>query len=84
MTREERYKIISEDYVDLIIKYNGNPISLEQFKDYSVHIMNDTYAVIYLPILWLPPRLLLNLIILPCSLLCMTSAQSLEASGVTR
>jgi subtilisin family serine protease len=85
MTREERYKIISEDYVDLIIKYNGNPISLEQFKDYSVHIMNDTYAVIYLPISMVTSKIIteFNYSALP-HCYALTSAQSLEASGVTR
>ncbi len=85
MTQEERFKIISEDYVDLIIKYNGNRISLEQYKDYSVHIMNDTYAVIYLPISMITPRIITqyNYSALP-HCYALTSEQSLEASGVTR
>lgn len=85
MTQEEKYKIMSEDYMDLIIKFNGNPISLEPYRDYAVHIMNDTYAVIYLPISMITSRIIAqyNYSALPhCYTL--TSEQSLEASGVTR
>ena len=85
MTSEERYKITSNDYVDLILKYNGNPISLQQYEEYSVHIMNDTYAVIYLPSTIITDRFfaLYNYSSLPYCY-ALTSEQSLDASGVTK
>ncbi|MDF2907837.1 MAG: hypothetical protein K0R34_3158 [Herbinix sp.] len=85
MTSEEKYKIISEDYVDLIIKYNGNPLSLQQYSEYSAHIMNDTYAVIYLPITAVTARFVTqyNYSSIP-HCYALSSEQSLEASGVIR
>ena len=85
MTIEERGKITSEDYVDLLQKYNGNPIALQQYEEYSVHIMNDTYAVIYLPKTKVTVNLVtqFNYYAIPhCYSLC--SKQSLEASGITK
>ncbi len=85
MTQEEKNKIVSEDYVDMIIKYNGNPRSLEQYKDYSVHIMNDTYAVIYLPAVMVTSRFIAqySYSLLP-HCFALNSDQSLDASGVTK
>jgi subtilisin family serine protease len=85
MTSEEKYKIISNDYVDLLLKYNGNPISLQQYEDYSVHIMNDTYAVIYLPRSSITARFYtqFNYSSFP-HCYALTSEQSLDASGVTK
>jgi subtilisin family serine protease len=85
MTQEEKYKIISDDYVDLILKYNGNPISLQQYNEYSVHIMNDTYAVIYLPRTLVTSRFVTqyNYSSIP-HCYALTSGQSLEASGITK
>lgn len=85
MIQEEKYKIISDDYVDLILKYNGNPISLQQYKDYSVHVMNDTYAVIYLPRTLVTARFVTqyNYSSIP-HCYALTSEQSLDASGVTK
>ncbi|MBP1755200.1 MAG: hypothetical protein H6Q59_1598 [Firmicutes bacterium] len=85
MTSEESYKIISDDYVDLIVKYNGNPIALQQYEQYSVHILNDSYAVIYLPKAMVTVNLVTkyNYFSIPqCYSLC--SQQSLDASGVTK
>lgn len=50
MTQEERYKIISEEYADLFIQYYGNPAILERYQDQTVHIMNDRFAILYVPI----------------------------------
>lgn len=58
MTPADKYKIISNDYMDLLIIYNSNPNSLKKFEQYSVHIMNDSYAVIYVPMTEVNPRLL--------------------------
>ncbi len=85
MTQEEKSRIISDEYVDLIVKYSGNPISLKQFAEYSVHIMNDSYAVIYLPISEVSTKLRTQFTYssLP-HMYALASDQSLEASGVTK
>lgn len=85
MTQEEKFKIISNDYADFIIRYNGNPDSLNQYVNYSVHIMNETYAVIYVPLTQITPRVVTQFgysAIPKC--FALTIDQSLEASGVTR
>lgn len=83
MTREERYKIISDDYMDIIIRYNNNLKLLENFKDYSIHLMNEAYAVIYLPITEASERRLLEFgfYAIP-NCYALTDQQSLEQSGV--
>ncbi|MDF2541922.1 MAG: hypothetical protein K0S47_1640 [Herbinix sp.] len=49
MTPEERYKITSNDFADLIIAYNENQFILNQFQPNTVQIMNDRYAIVYVP-----------------------------------
>jgi len=49
MTDENRFKITSNDYVDLIIDYNQNTKIFDRFPDGYVHIMNDIFAIIYEP-----------------------------------
>ncbi len=85
MTQEDKFKINSDEYIDLIVKYNGNPISLDKYKDYSVHIMNDTYAVIYLPTSMVTARFVIqyNYSAIP-HCYALTSEQSLDASGITK
>lgn len=85
MTPEEKNKIISNEFFDLILRYNGNPASLEQYKDYSVHIMNEQYAVIYIPVIEITTNFVFQFgysAIPRCYTL--NSAQSLEASGIIR
>ena len=50
MTPEEKNKIISNDYMDLFIKYNGNMEILKQYENMSVQIMNPSYAILYFPV----------------------------------
>ena len=82
---EDKYKIVSNDYMDLLIKYNGNTNILKQYEDLSVHIMDPSYAVIYLPLSQVTNRLISKYgysAIPKCYAL--TSDESLEASGVTK
>lgn len=85
MTLEENYKITSNDYFDFIIKYNGNPKALKQYEQYSVQIMNDIFAVIYIPISEITPNLIAqyNYSSIPYCY-SLASNQSLEASGVNK
>ncbi len=50
MTEEERAKIVSQDYADLIINYFNNPRILEQIQNATVQVMNVGYAVAYIPV----------------------------------
>jgi subtilisin family serine protease len=56
MTEEERSRIVSQDYADLIINYRNNPLILEQIPNAVVHIMNEVYAVLYIPVSQLSGR----------------------------
>lgn len=83
MTQEEKYKITSNEYVDFIISYNGNKATLDKYKDYSVHIINEGFAMIYVPISQVTNQRVYEFgysSIPDCHALC--SDQSLEASGV--
>lgn len=85
MTPEEKYKITSNEYADLIVIYNGNTASLDKYKNYSPHIMNERYAVIYIPIAQITRRSVYEFgyaAIPTCYAL--NSEQSLEASGVNK
>ena len=84
MMPEDRFKITSNDYMDLIIQYNGNPNILKRYEEYSVHIINPGYAGIYLPISQVTSQLIRDYGysgIPKCYSL--QSYESLTASGVT-
>jgi len=49
MTQEDRYKIVSNDFVDLFISYNGNERLLNQFPNATTQIMDARYAIAYAP-----------------------------------
>jgi subtilisin family serine protease len=83
MTEEERYKITSNEYADLIIDYRRNPLILSQIPNASVHIINHTFAVLYFPIESLNRRSMEVLEYLVDPYVCgLTSEEALEASGV--
>jgi subtilisin family serine protease len=82
---EDKFKIMSNEYMDLIIKYNGNTDILKQYENFSVQKINPFYAVIYLPTSQITTRLIAEYsysAIPKCYAL--TSEQDLEASGVTK
>lgn len=85
MTQEDKYKIISDDYFDLILRYNGNPASLDKYSEYSVQIMNSFYAVIYVPAQQISQSTLAGFGYSSVPhVFTLTSEQSLEASGVMK
>ncbi|TAH63947.1 MAG: hypothetical protein EWM47_13295 [Anaerolineaceae bacterium] len=51
MTGEDREKIIGDEYFDLIIEYRSNPQIIEMFSNATVHIMNEYYAILHVPII---------------------------------
>ena len=85
MMPEDRAKITSNEYMDLLIQYNGNMEIIAQYQDLSVQIMNPSFAVVYLPVWEIPNRLYseFGYASLP---LCYALMQdlSLEASGITK
>ncbi|MBP1753807.1 MAG: hypothetical protein H6Q59_205 [Firmicutes bacterium] len=50
MTEEERGRIVSEDYADMIVNYVNNPRILQRVPNATVHIMNEAYAVLHIPV----------------------------------
>lgn len=56
MTEEERARIVSQDYADLIINYFNNPGALQQIPNAVVQIMNEVYAILYIPVTQLENR----------------------------
>ena len=85
MTDKERFKIISNEYVDFIIDYNQNVNIFERFPNSTPHIMNDKYAIIYSPAEELNSGTVnrFGYSVIP-SCYGLNSEQSLEASGVSR
>lgn len=85
MTTEERQRITSNDFADFIVEYGQNPRLLEQFPNGTVHVMNNRFAIVYVPASQLNARTisLFGYSVLP-SCYGLNSEISLEASGVTR
>lgn len=50
MLGEDRDIIVGEDYVDLIIEYRTYPQLINLFENANLHIMNDLYAILNVPI----------------------------------
>lgn len=50
MTGEDRKRIIENEYFDLIIEYRTNPQIIEIFENATLHIMNDIFAVLHVPV----------------------------------
>jgi len=85
MTGENRFMITSNDYIDLILEWNNDERVFERFPGTTPHIMNDRYAVVYIPSVQLD---LININLLEYrtfpACFSLESQRSLEASGVTR
>ena len=48
MNENENYKIISNEYADLLVEYNGN-LNDFQRNDLSYNLIDDKYAVVFIP-----------------------------------
>jgi subtilisin family serine protease len=85
MTAEDRAKIYSNDYADLLIAYSGDRRRLEQYAGNLVHIINYFHAVVHVPIGEITESTILKLgySVMP-SLFGLISRGSLEASGLYR
>jgi len=49
MNNDDRNKIISNDYSDLIVEYSKNPNELSRFQNDTTNIIDEKYAAIYIP-----------------------------------
>lgn len=49
MNNNEKYKIISNNYADLLIEYNRNMEALESNPNFSYNLINEKYAVLHIP-----------------------------------
>ena len=50
MTGEDRERIIGDEFFDLIIEYRSNPQIIDKYDNATLHIMNESYAVLHIPI----------------------------------
>lgn len=84
MIEEERFKITSNEYADLLVEYN-NELIFESYPNATIHIMNERYAVAYIPMEQMTTRVIhqFGYSSVP-ALFGLTSEQSLEASEVDR
>lgn len=85
MLPEERYKITSNEYADLLVEYNNNMRVFERYPNATVQIMNERYAVVYIRVAEFTNQIIreFQYASIP-ALFGLTSEQSLEASGVQR
>lgn len=85
MTAEERNRITSENYADLLIAYSGDKSVLQKFNDASVNIIDFFNAVIHVPVSQINDNTVAQMgySVIP-SIFGLISQSSLEASGITR
>ncbi len=85
MTSEERYRITSEEYADLLITYSGDESVFQNFQDATVNIINYFNAVVHVPVSQITNNTILEwgYSVMP-SLFGLISQASLEASGIPR
>lgn len=85
MTTEERNRIVSEDYADLLINYSGDRNLLNRFQDATINIIDFFNAVVHVPVSQITNSTVTRLgyAVMP-SLFGLISQASLEASGIFR
>ena len=85
MISEEREKIVSNDFADLIINYGGDPFALKKYQNDFVQIINYFLAVVHVPVSQITDQTIsrLGYAVMP-SLFGLVSEASLEASGIVR
>jgi len=85
MTDEDRMKITSNDYADLLVEYGINKEELSMFQSDPMIIIDDKYAVIYFPASMIPIRIAFGVkySMIP-KLFGLLDSTSLEAMGVIR
>ncbi len=85
MTLEERERIVSNDYADLLVNYAGNPAVFETFTDATVQIIDFFNAIVHVPVEQITDQIIVQrgYSVMP-SLYGIISEISLESSGISR
>jgi len=85
MTTEDRQKIISEDYADLLITYSGDQNILNKYQGDTIQIINFFNAVVHVPVGQINENTIVQLgySVMP-SIYGLISQADLEASGIIR
>jgi len=85
MTLEERTRIISFDYADLLVNYSGNPDVFKGFTDATVQIIDFFNALVHVPIEQITDNIIMErgYSVMP-TLFGIISEISLEKSGINR
>lgn len=85
MTEEERERIFSNDYADLLISYSGDRSIFEDFEDATVHIIDFFNAIVHVPVQQITNNTIVQwgYSVMP-SLFGLISQASLEASKIFR
>ncbi|MDF2544808.1 MAG: hypothetical protein K0S47_4526 [Herbinix sp.] len=85
MTIEERNRIVSNDYADLLIRYSGNQSELQKFPDSTIQIIDFFNALVHVPVDQITNNIIMEqgYSVMP-SLYGLISEISLEKSGITR
>lgn len=85
MTPEERERIVSNDYADLLITYSGDVTILQSFEDATIHVINFFNAVVHVPVQQITNNTIVQMgySVMP-SLFGLISQSSIESSGITR
>lgn len=85
MNEECRKRIISEDYLDLFVRYSGNREILNQYASECIQVITETHAVVHHSIADFKPDIIqvMGYQALP-SCFGLLDLSSLEASGILR
>lgn len=82
MNGEDRERIISDEYIDLIIEYRAYPQILDMFEGATIQVINDILAILHIPLaLFLEKYYDIRYAEIP-SVFGLTDEVSLEASRV--
>lgn len=85
MTREDREKIISNDFADVLITYSGDRSALDRYQSNVINFIDYYNAVVHIPVTEINDQIIREkgYSVMP-SLFGLCSQESLEASGIFR
>ncbi len=83
MTEEDRQKIISNEYSDIIVEYSNENGELLKYENDTINIIDNKYAVVYYPVIRAPQKIIheSGYAILP-KLFGLVDSSSLEEMGI--
>jgi subtilisin family serine protease len=85
MTLDERLRIVSNDYADLLVNYSGNPAVFQSFDDATIQIIDFFHALVHVPVKLITDNIIAEIgySVMP-SLFGIISEESIEKSGIKR